>query len=460
MKKVFIAALLVSAGGLFAQELKFDGYFNSGLGVVSTDTIVPDGAGAKPADTAIRAFGVDSESPGWRFRLNGSYTNEAKTLGARFRFQSQRVLNGNNAGMFSLPYAYGWFSFLDNIFTVYGGLVDNTTWQTADFLFNNDGGEGLGALVKISPIKGLDLGIGAYTISQQGPGSNNTLVVPKNGHYTPGIPGGSGASGAATPGGTTSLNLGDLNIGLNRLKYTLNAGYTMPDLFKANLIFRTKNQAGAGSGTGFATNVTEDTTGKEVFAGFQESAMLVMEARLLAVKNLTGILVAQIDKLEDYDTTGVFNLYQTIGYKMGDLGLGLNAAQYFSRAKNAAGEPSDVGLHFNPWVSYTIGNIVPRLDLNYFLAGKALVSPGANQLPGASYHRKVFSLANNYAADDVSVFALRPSVKLNIDPKTFVEIGNLIAIANGPEGSFADVADAKKASNFSNVFYIDFKWSF
>jgi hypothetical protein len=448
---------LVMTGGLAAQELKFDGYLNSGIGIVSTDTKVPDGAGTKTADTKVSAFGVDSESPGWRFRLNGSYTNEAKTAGARLRLQSQRTLDGSGTGLFSLPYAYGWFSFLDNIFTVYGGLVDNSTWQTADFLFNDDAGEGLGALVKISPIDGLDLGVGAYAISQQSGGSNNTLVVPNNGHYTP-----AGADPDADPaktGGTTSTSFSNLNIGPDRLKYTFNAGYTLPDLFKANLIFRTKNQAGGGS------IVTEDVTGKEVFAGNQETSTLIFEARVLAVKNLTGILVAQVDKLEDFDKTGTFTLYETIGYKTGDLGFGLNAAQYFSRQKYAATEttdekPYDTGLHFNPWVSYTIGSIVPRLDLNYFLAGVGITGDGSSPIPGNSYHRKVFAYKSNAADDPLSVFAIRPSVKFNIDSKTFVEIGDLIALANGPEGSFRDADDAKKASNFSNVFYIDFKWSF
>jgi maltoporin len=74
---------------------------------------------------------------------------------------------------------------------------------------------------------------------------------------------------------------------------------------------------------------------------------------------------------------------------------------------------------------------------------------------------KVFAYKNNGTdTDNFSVFAIRPSVAFNFDSKTFVEIGDLIAIANGPEGAFGDAGDSKKASNLSNVFYIDFKWSF
>jgi hypothetical protein len=153
------------------------------------------------------------------------------------------------------------------------------------------------------------------------------------------------------------------------------------------------------------------------------------------------------------------NLYETLGYKLGDLAFGLNAVQYLRVEKDVN---HDFGLHLNPWVSYAIGVIVPRLDLNYFLAGKATTSPAASGVAtlGTKYHRKVFAYSDNGEdADDVSVIAVRPSVKFNVG-KGFIEIGDLIAYSTGPEGSFADVDDAKKSSSFDNVFYVDFKWSF
>jgi hypothetical protein len=228
----------------------------------------------------------------------------------------------------------------------------------------------------------------------------------------------------------------------------------MPDIFKATLSFRTKNQ------TGDKTSRYADADLEE-FKGY-ETSKLIIGAQLLAVKNLTAVVEAEIDKLED---TGVdrekdnidFNLYETIGYKIGSLAFGLNAVQYFMLEKDV---DHDAGLHFNPWISYTIGPVVPRLDLNYFIAGTALTKNGANQIPGGKYHRKVFAYADNGAADNISVFAVRPSVKFNFDKNTFVEIGDLLAFANGPAGSFADADDLQKSSNLSNVFYIDFVWKF
>jgi hypothetical protein len=103
MKKklfMFAALILVTSAFVFAQDIKFDGYLNSGLGVVFDDN--------EDHDPYIKAFGVDSESNGYRFRLNGSYQNEAKNAGAKFRLQSQQNLA---KGYLSLPYAYGWVGF-------------------------------------------------------------------------------------------------------------------------------------------------------------------------------------------------------------------------------------------------------------------------------------------------------------------------------------------------------------
>lgn len=432
MKKALLWVLaFTAAGAVFAQEIKFDGYFNSGLGIISTDTTVLNGGGpgTKTADTKIVPFGVDSEQPGYRFRLNGSVTNEEGTAGAKFRFQAQSTFA---QGAFSFPYAYGWVSFLNKIFTVSGGLVDDSTWSSGGAILDDDVGEGLGVLLKVSPLDGLNLGAGAYLISQQSGGNNNVLIIPGGGNA-----------------------FGSIDIPLNRLKYTFSAGYTAKDLFKTTLSYRTANQAGN------AVSQYPDPN-QESFAGRDETSKLIFSAHLLAVKNLTFVVEAEADKLED---TGLdrdkdnidLNLYETIGYKTGDLAFGLNAIQYFRIEKDVE---YDTGLHFNPWVSYTIGAIVPRLDLNYFLAGRALTAPGASPLPGNTYHREVFAYADNGKADDLSVFAIRPSVKFNIDKNTFVEIGDLIALASGPTGAFGDAVNANKDSNFNNVFYVDFKWKF
>ncbi|MDR0597409.1 MAG: hypothetical protein LBG14_02765, partial [Treponema sp.] len=149
------------------------------------------------------------------------------------------------------------------------------------------------------------------------------------------------------------------------------------------------------------------------------------------------------------------------GYKLGSLAFGLNAVQFIRVEKDV---DKDFGLHLNPWVSYALGSIVPRLDLNYLLAGTILTTPASASSPaaalGAKYGRKVYAYSDNTKdVDDVSVIAVRPSVKFTVG-KGVIEIGDLIAYAMGPDGSFADAEDALRSSSFDNVFYVDFKWSF
>jgi hypothetical protein len=376
---------------------------------------------------------VDAGQSGYRFRLNGSYTSEDGNSGAKFRLQAQSKFD---QGALSIPYAYGWGSFLNKILTVSGGLVDDSTWANAGVIFADDAGEGLGTLIKISPIAGLNLGVGAYVITPQSGGSNNVLVV---------------------PGGDGGNDLSKVDVTLDRLKYTFNAGYTVPDLLKVNVVFRTANQAGD-------KDSRYDDADTEVFGKNGETSKFIFGVQVLAVKDLTAVLEVVADKLED---TGVkkelddidLDFYETLGYKLGDLSFGLNAVQYIRIEKDV---DHDLGVQLNPWVSYAIGSIVPRLDLTYFLAGKALTAPWTSETPGLTpkYHRIGFSYENNGEdVDDVSVIAVRPSVKFNVG-KGVIEVGDLIALSSGPDGSFFDADDLKRSSSFDNVFYVDFKWSF
>ncbi|MDR2181230.1 MAG: hypothetical protein LBN92_00960, partial [Treponema sp.] len=143
MKKVLLVSIFIAVvgAGLFAQEFKWDGYINSGFGFVSTNE--------KDVDPYLTAFGVDSGQFGYRFRLNGSFTNADGNSGAKFRFQSQVTSNQ----LISLPYLYGWMKPVD-IVTISAGLVDDGTWNSGGIL-NDDVGEGLGVLVKLS-VAGLD----------------------------------------------------------------------------------------------------------------------------------------------------------------------------------------------------------------------------------------------------------------------------------------------------------------
>jgi hypothetical protein len=425
---------------VFAQELKFDGYLNSGLGLVANNK--------EGDDLKFKVFGTDAEQNGYRFRLNGSYTNEAKNAGVRFRLQSQANLAISNsvtvnvadkdntdtpvtrtgtgtfndfAGYLSLAYAYGWVSFMKqekyDIINLSGGIIEDSTWQTGDWWLTLDSVSqyaGLGALLKITPIEGLTLGVGSYVINRLGGGSNNALA-------------------------NTSLGS---TLDAEDVRYTAHGVYTMKDTFRVGLSFRSKNNAGG--------------------ADSEQSSRLIGEFRFLKVKDLTAVVATSLDFLgEDFETKGNIILSEAFGYKIDDLNFGLNAVQFFYNRGNVDYNP---GLLFNLWGSYTIKSIVPRLDLAYFMGGRSnLVHQNSTTTPAYTWHRRGFTSvpATKASEKDYSVFSVRPSVKLNLDNRTFVEIGDVINIDFcNVDGAYADSGDANKKSQLSNVVYVDLKWSF
>jgi len=357
MKRILLVFLIVVSAAVFgfAQELKFDGYVNSGLGFWFSDQ--------SGVDPQVEVYGVDSERNIGRIRLNGAFTNEAKTAGINFRFQVQGSTTLNTP---SLAFGYGWVTFAKMI-TIKAGLVDDGTWATGDVIFNDDQSEGAGLLVKVSPIKGLDFGAGAYAASYASGSNNNTI------------------------------DLSNWSRNYDDIKYTFNAGYTMDKVFRVMVSGRIKNATGG------------DTANTE-------PSQILGELRLLAVPNLTAVVAARFITLDDFSDNGLMQFYETFGYKIKNFAFGLNAAQYFSN--NDAHE--DFGLRFNPWLSYAFNDnkIIPRLDVVYFMGGR---SGGSSADYGKGYHRR------NFTADyikDTFVLNARPSVKFNLNPMTVLEFGD------------------------------------
>jgi hypothetical protein len=395
MKKfILIVVLIITMTGISgfhgtvsAQELKFDGYINSGLGFVTSDI---DGS-----DPFLKTFGVDSEQNGYRLRLNGSYTNEANNAGIKFRLQSQAGLTNSSREFISLPFAFGWVNFLDNKLSVNAGIIEDNTWTTGDFWLASDSVSdfaGLGALIKITPVDGLIFGLGAHTIGRRGGGDNNTLAKTSFGE---------------------KINLEDARI-------TFHAVYTMKDVFRIGASYRTESSVG--------TAVTSKLYG---------------DFRYLGIKDLTAIFATSVDNLgDDFDKTGTIILSETFAYKMDNINFGLNAVQFLYNDK-----AKDTGMLFNIWGSYTINNIIPRLDLVYFMGGRSNFIDYADiPNPVFTWHRKGFAATQN---KDHSLISIRPSIRLNLDNKTHLEIGDMINIDNNDSDSI-----------INNVFYIDLKWSF
>jgi hypothetical protein len=415
---------LSMAGFMYAQELKINGYFNSGLGIVYTSSA--------DSDTFLKALGVDSEQNGYRFRLNGSYTNEEENAGIRFRLQSQSQLNPG--GYFSLPLLYGWVQLFNDTVYLAGGIVDDSTWQTAEWFIVDDVGEGLGALLKITPLAGLDLGFGVYLISQQSSGANNILTY-----------------------GTLLPNFGDITPKIGDAKYVFSGSYTMPDLFYLGVSFRLKNKAG------WKDTIEEIKWYGYTYNGRQESSRLIGEFRFLMIKNLTAIAAVSLDTLEEFSAYGDTILSQTLAYKLNNLIIGLNATEFLYNREDALGKKItyNPGLLFNLWGSYTVNNIMPRLDLVYFYGGQSKVGGDETYM----WHRRGFvnTDIDIYTANDRirSVLSARPSVMFDVSNSFFIEVGDIFNYDFGNyDSAYGDSSDPSKRYRMSNVFYLDFTWRF
>lgn len=407
-----------------AQRLTLGGYFNTGLGVVFSDS--------NDVDTFFKAFGADSEQNGYRLRLNAAYTSESGNFGIRLRFQSQSNLN--QSGYFSLPYVYGWMNFFNDAVYLAAGIVDDTSFQTTDWWIFDDTGEGLGVLLKITPLSGLNIGLGVYIISQQAAGANNIL---NHGGNLP--------------------NFANITPRIEDAKYVFSASYTIPDIFWLGATFRTKNKAGW-NGT-----LDIDRWGY-VYDGRQESSQLFAEFRYLGNENLTAIASASIDRLEEFNARGDIVLSQTLSYRFDMLTIGFNAAEFIYNREDLHGNKIayNPGLIFNLWGSYAISNIVPRLDIVYFMGGRSRLGGSESYM----WHRRGFINREIYdiGSDNnryPSVLSVRPSVNFNLIGGASIEIGNMFNYDFGNfDSAYGNSGDLYKRYLISNVFYIDLRWSF
>jgi hypothetical protein len=97
----------------------------------------------------------------------------------------------------------------------------------------------------------------------------------------------------------------------------------------------------------------------------------------------------------------------------------------------------------------------------YFLGGQSSLGGNGNNTWGRTLTGFAAKLGTADVDDDYAVFNIRPSVKLNLNNRTFVEIGDSFNIDSADfDGAYKDAGDAQKKSRLSNVFYVDLKWSF
>lgn len=430
MKKVLVVLLLILAvaGGAFAQ-LSFNGQLRTGFGAryFSEDgnhiQLVPF------SNSAERYLG--------QFRLNGAYTSEDKKYGASFRFQIR-----DRDLVPALPFFFGYANLFSDMVLLQAGLVDDGTYGTGDRVWDGDMGEGLGVLAHIRPLEGLSVGLGAYAGEAS---ANNTL------------------SQSWVVNGQTGYDI-------ERIKYTFQAAYTLPDLVKVVAGFRTRGQRDS----------TADPANRPTPGAYfsddpvtETSSRALLGAKLLLIKDLNVNVVFLIDNIgETYfyerddknSGKGAFNIFGTFGYKLGNLNVGLDLG-IFTQPNSELNDNTTTPFIAKAWGTFGLSDtIIPMVDIMF---GYGTWGTGTNSMGGhagvpGKWHRK-------YALHDIgrvgsaefyngkhSFFSIRPAVQFILDKNTFIEIGDLLHASFGEEGEFKNDG----SSLITNVAYIDFSWTF
>jgi hypothetical protein len=405
MKKCLAVLLaLVVAGGVFAQEFKFTGFVNGGIGLrASNAEDNPTTPGYDESKAIFIPYAVEGPNA-LRVELNGAYTNADKIAGANFRLR----WNGSSSGVTdAFEFGYAWVKAFDML-TLYGGKVDNGTFNSMA-AYDGDQGEGFGAL-SIFSLKdvGLDLGLGIYS-------------------------GGTHYDASTSPQGS--------GMDFENTKFTFNAALTVPDLIKVVVSARTKSA--------LKTAATDLPTGLK---GGDNSARAGLGLNVLALAD-AGItrlaLDAFLDNLQDSDL-GYVQIGERVEFAKDTLTIGARFRQSFLIGKqkddtSAFPEAPKPYLNFWVWVSYGLmeNAVVPRLDVSFISGGKH------------NYNFKTDGFGDP-SFDKASSLELRPQVEFRFG-------GTAAVVQLGYSGVY-DLTDGAKAgpgvSTMDHLIFANYKVSF
>jgi hypothetical protein len=348
---------------------------------LSFDGVIASGIGLYTAEEETKILAVDNymEAVGGFFRLNAALDDSEKSAGVKFRLEAQP---GNYNQLYPIArYFYGYTNLFGDVITLKGGMVDDGTFATAGASIGDDAGEGLGGLVIIKPFSMVKLGFGAYI----GPRSGDKIL---------------NIAKAAS---------GDLNA--EDAAYTGSMAFGLPDIFDFTLAYRFP----------FA----------DKDAGTDMPDQLVTGINIRAIQNITLALDAMLKGISDNEITGKYGL--TTAFTKDTITVGLN-----SILQTKDGEDNPAGA-FMLYGSYTIQQLVPRLDLYFGIGGTG----------GTMYYWEYYYEGTTYNTSDKFI-GVRPSVTYKASDKISVELGDLI------DFRIPDSADTK----IDNSVYLSFVYNF
>ncbi|WP_010260575.1 hypothetical protein [Treponema primitia] len=393
MKKMLVVLLILAmAMGAFAQELKWSGDVSTGFEssyLESKNENLPSSNDTtKDEDFKFYSYDADNGAP-LRAQLVLDYANGNVGAKIKFKLEEPKKLGVNSI----FDFAYLSYKFID-IIDLYAGKIDNGVWNTGGDE-DGDAGEGLGALVQVAPIGGLTVGAGLYI------NDDNEI----NSEYTPGS---------------------SSDDGIFYADYTIGAAFDH-DLFRVALSAR-----------------ASDTMLRQFWFGVS----------LKAIDKL-GLAVEAFSKnLSDKDIA--WQIDEKISYDLGALDVGLTAYQWINQVNSAGyldgigtgnsdetvgkylegvpAEDTKLGWKFSPWVSYAIGNILPKLSF----------AIGGTGVDGAA------------AKADIVYFQVKPSVGFSIAENASITF----AYAFDNATLTPDVSGAKDITATQHAVSFDFRIAF
>jgi len=458
MKKVLIGLLVlaVAGGSAFAQGWTFSGLTSGGLGLF----VLEDGErGADASPTSTTQFQTNDDPflrvssleamPGIRTQLVANFANEDRTAGLSFQIRHDHNATGPAARDAFFNFGFGWLSFMDNMVTVYGGLVDHGYFNSLDRISASDMGEGLGLSFVIRPMENLMFNLAAYANAGQ-----NMLMADREG----------------TP------------FNLNQAKGVVAVSYTEPDLFRVTAGFRNTSEVNTGwgnwwggSGLLYGTGATAldlNNLTRPHDRGSGRTSAAYLSFAYLALDDIHIAATAAFQNLEEFGDYGDMRFYVTFAHTglVENMGLHLGASlginnserfdldRYGSRQANTAGtgfRMEDRDMHVWIWaaVDYQLTDtIVPRLDLHWVTGGST---------DWQHFHRHEGIRNNVTFHEDHSFFQIRPSVQFRVTPSAFLELGcifhidlgDLRTFGNAPAylGGYGDHAlNARQAAEWNN----------
>ena len=390
MKKALIVLLLLAfvAGGLFAQ-FSFAGHVNSGLVMSILDS---------SDDPLLGVAGKADGASGGRYQVTMTATNEAKTAGMTLRLRAA----GTAQTAFQPRLAFGWLKFFDGMLTVNAGRFGG---GNASFDPMSDGlnywDNTTGIYAQLNPVDMFQIGFAG------------TL-----------------------PNGTSFTGLK-----FTRAQGTVVLGVKVPDIMNINaqFAFNQNSENDKAAVAAYKNSTTKpaygwvdtdndpstapvwallpDTAAKPAEFDGSSNIRAFVSFDVKAIKNFALQVTAAMNDLGNFSNAGNMIFSEFFGfYGIENLGLNLGFQEGISQAANA-------DLYFKAWLwlTYALGNVVPRLDFAFAMGGHGMV----DNLYNNSWFKTL-----TFNKDDLNMMIM-PSVQFKIG-------GNFLEIGYGLEKGLSD----------------------